>query len=96
MQDERVILIRGDRSKWYDQAIFIMKKNTGKTVPVDLITEAEKIIGQYIYKTAYTPPHPAKPGHALLKKNKSVDILINALALLSCTILVIVLLVYFQ
>jgi hypothetical protein len=42
---ERVILVKGDSSKWYNQAIFIVNKDTPATkMPVDFVAEAEKII----------------------------------------------------
>ncbi len=48
MHNERVILIKGDGSKWYDQIIFILKNNVKINPPVDLVAEAEKIIGDYL------------------------------------------------
>jgi hypothetical protein len=42
---ERVILIKGDATKWYNQAIFIVNKDTpAVNMPVDFVAEAEKII----------------------------------------------------
>ncbi|MCL2198564.1 MAG: hypothetical protein FWB80_06550 [Defluviitaleaceae bacterium] len=42
---ERVILIKGDGTKWYNQAIFIVNKDTPAIhMPVDFVAEAEKII----------------------------------------------------
>jgi len=46
---ERVILIQGDDSKWYEQAIFIVNQNI-KEIPADFVAEAEKIIQNYISK----------------------------------------------
>ena len=49
---ERVILIKGDSSKWYEQAIFIVNQNTPKSqIPVDFVAEAEKIIQNHIRKS---------------------------------------------
>jgi hypothetical protein len=47
--NERVILIKGDADKWYNQAIFIVNKDLppGK-LPVDFVAEAEKIIADYM------------------------------------------------
>ena len=40
---ERVVLIKGDATKWYSQIVFIM--NPGNPdIPVDLVAEAEMII----------------------------------------------------
>ena len=51
---ERVILIKGDSSNWYEQAIFIVNQNTPpENMPVDFVSEAEKIIHNYINKTRH-------------------------------------------
>ena len=48
---ERVILIKGDDSQWYEQAIFIVKPNTPKDkIPKDFVAEAEKIIHNHVRK----------------------------------------------
>ena len=48
---ERVILIKGDESKWYEQAIFIVNQNTPQeNMPVDFVAEAEKIIHNHVKK----------------------------------------------
>jgi len=48
---ERVILIKGDESKWYEQVIFIVNQNTPKEkIPVDFVAEAERIIYNHIRK----------------------------------------------
>ena len=48
---ERVILIKGDESKWYEQAIFIVNQNVSKEdLPVDFVAEAEKIIHNHVKK----------------------------------------------
>ncbi len=53
---DRVILIEGDSSNWYEQAIFIVKASLPKNkMPVDLVAEAEKIInGHGISRTSGT------------------------------------------
>ncbi len=49
MNNDRVILVKGNNSNWYEQAIFIVKPNVSKkNVPVDLVSEAEKIINSYV------------------------------------------------
>jgi len=51
---ERVILIKGDSTKWYNQAIFIVNQNTPATkMPVDFVAEAEKIIYNHMAKQKY-------------------------------------------
>ncbi|MCL2385928.1 MAG: hypothetical protein FWC89_00110 [Defluviitaleaceae bacterium] len=48
---ERVILVKGDSTKWYNQAIFIVNQNMPATkMPVDFVAEAEKIIYNHITK----------------------------------------------
>ena len=49
---ERVILVKGDQSKWYDQAIFIINPATSRDkLPVDFVAEAERIINGYMDKS---------------------------------------------
>ncbi|MCL2577086.1 MAG: hypothetical protein FWE27_03435 [Defluviitaleaceae bacterium] len=51
---ERVILIKGDSTKWYNQAIFIVNQNTPATkMPVDFVAEAEKIIYNHMARQKY-------------------------------------------
>jgi hypothetical protein len=46
---ERVILVKGDSTKWYNQAIFIVNQNTPATkMPVDFVAEAEMIIYNHV------------------------------------------------
>ena len=48
-QTERVILIKGDGTKWYNQAIFIVNQDIPKNkMPVDFVAEAERIINSYM------------------------------------------------
>jgi hypothetical protein len=66
---ERLILVKGDATKWYNQAIFIVNQNTPATkMPVDFVAEAERIIYNHVTKgkktkgvgpAAYTSPAPA-------------------------------------
>ena len=50
-EQNKVILINGDNSKFFDQAIFIVKKNIPENkIPVDFVAEAEKIIGLHLSK----------------------------------------------
>ncbi|MCL2225437.1 MAG: hypothetical protein FWB96_10780 [Defluviitaleaceae bacterium] len=51
---ERVILIKGDPTKWYNQAIFIVNQNTPATkMPVDFVAEAERIIYNHMARQKY-------------------------------------------
>jgi len=48
-ENKRVVLITGNSSKWYEQAIFVIKKDIGaKQLPVDFVKEAENIIENYM------------------------------------------------
>ena len=48
---ERVILVKGGSTKWYNQAIFIVNKEIPATkMPVDFVAEAEKIIYTHLTK----------------------------------------------
>ena len=50
-EQNKVVLINGDNSKFFDQAIFIVKKNIPENkVPVDFVAEAERIISMYLAK----------------------------------------------
>ncbi|GHU73844.1 hypothetical protein FACS1894188_00430 [Clostridia bacterium] len=48
--NDRIILIKGDNSKWYEQAIFIIRPETGD-MPVDFVDEAENIINNYMIRS---------------------------------------------
>lgn len=63
---ERVILIKGGGTKWYEQAIFIVNKETPAIhMPVDFVAEAEKIINAHMGTKAAAPAvytsHMPKP-----------------------------------
>ena len=48
---ERVILVKGGDTKWYNQAIFIVNQNAPKEkIPIDFVAEAERIINNYMIK----------------------------------------------
>ena len=50
-EQNKVVLISGDNSKFFDQAIFIVKKNIPENkIPVDFVAEAEKIISVHLAK----------------------------------------------
>ena len=51
-RNERVVTIMGNSSNWYEQAVFIIKKDAGKKEPVDFVKEAEAIIDSYMQKLA--------------------------------------------
>jgi len=48
---DQVVVIQGDATKWYSQAVFIINPNpTAERPPIDLVAEAEKIIFNYVAK----------------------------------------------
>jgi hypothetical protein len=93
--NDRVILIKGDASKWYDQAIFIVNKDIpAAKIPKDFVNEAEDIIFSYMNKSkqtiktyaaqaAYMPP-VKKPAAAKPAKKNRFDTVLNILMLLGC------------
>ncbi|MCL2171685.1 MAG: hypothetical protein FWB71_05970, partial [Defluviitaleaceae bacterium] len=44
--NRRVILVKGDESKWYEQAIFILRpgRDGAAGAPLDFVKEAERIV----------------------------------------------------
>ena len=102
---ERVILIKGDSTKWYDQAIFIVNRNMPQErIPVDFVAEAESIINNYVTKkggqpaglsghSGYASPVvPAYTPKAYKKpqKNRRFDLVLNAVMALGCLAIAIV------
>jgi hypothetical protein len=106
MLNERVILIKGDAGKWYDQAIFIVNKNVPKDkIPKDFVREAENIIRSYMHKSkqtelvkaysASTPPNASMTRPALTTRpvgSKRFDTFLNMVMLLGCVTIAAVLL----
>ena len=83
---ERVILVKGDASKWYEQAIFIVNPKTDK-MPVDFVAEAEKIISDYnLNSETNKPPAVVKTRPHKQSLDKS-DIVLSVLMLLACVTL---------
>ena len=79
--NEQVIVLQGDATKWYSQAVFILNPNPeAEEAPVDFVAEAEKIIFSYVARKRkyakdgihayldYTPPVilPAKSSNPIL------------------------------
>jgi len=73
-ENKRVVLITGDSSKWYEQAIFIIKKDAGRrALPSDLVKEAEGIIDDYMKTLAGTNAGCIRA--AMLKNSESSNII---------------------
>jgi len=89
--NKRVILITGDHNKWYEQAIFIVKKNAmGAVVATDLIAEAEMIVNNYLGSSSpantinYNPePQPKQKGKVTEKQRTRFDTVINMTIILA-------------
>jgi len=100
MPDNEIILVHGDKSKWYEQAIFILKRGTPKPPATkDFVSEAEHIVQAYLRgESRYSPvaetlpmavPQPSARVSA--KRRKHTNFVINAIFLLSCAALMVVL-----
>ena len=94
---DRVILIKGDSSKWYEQAIFVVRKNISSgSLPMDYVLEAEKIISNYLtgkspagkttVSIATSAPKTAAPATATktVKKKNGSDTAVHLIMLLCC------------
>ena len=69
----KVVLVRGDKNKLYEQAIFILHAGANQS-QIDFVKEAERIINSASYTMADTPPPSSQ------KKSKSTsrtDIMLN-------------------
>lgn len=47
MGKQKVITIKGDKTKWYDKVIFVVKSEEFNN-NIDLLLEAEKIVSEYM------------------------------------------------
>jgi len=95
---ERVILLKVDATKWYNQAIFIVNQDTpAAKMPVDFVAEAEKIINNYMSKekkghtthiprekAALTPPPVAVSPKPPKKQPSKFDVTLNLMMILAC------------
>lgn len=95
-ENKRVVLITGGQSKWYEQAIFIIKKNAPQeNVPGDLIKEAEMIIDRYMsgvtYESTakYKRPGLKSPAPQISRKRKAsnFNFILNIVMLISCIVI---------
>jgi len=100
MDRERVILIKGGNSNWYEQAIFIVKRDIpAKKIPKDFVLEAEKIISDYMSKnkinyisSSVTPnshvntakPFAKQPAPVKKSTGRGFNFFINVIMLIGC------------
>ena len=58
---ERVVVVKGNAENWYSQAVFILNPGVQDRKPtIDFVTEAEKIIHDYMAKS-YKHEKPSSP-----------------------------------
>ena len=92
--DRQVILVTGGAAKWFEQAIFVVKKSTKPAdIPTDFVAEAERIVNRYLHGQS----RPGKAGaifcdsiaptaHRRTKKRRG-DLALSIAMLLCCAIL---------
>jgi hypothetical protein len=102
-EDKKIILIKGGKSGWFEQAIFILKdKGQRKNMPKNFVEEAEKIINNYMIKkysngpklnSAYSQTKP-KDSRQEIKtdakkrgKRKKYDKILNISVILCCVLI---------
>ena len=98
--DKQVILVSGDATKWYEQAIFILRRGQpAADVPKDFISEAESIVRAYLRGDIQPTPRQASPSAMPLParhaKRKRTNLVLNVMMLLSCFVLTILLALHF-
>ena len=76
-EDKKVILIKGGSSRWFEQAIFILKDSGDrKNMPKNFVSEAEKIINSYMMRkyqqndlsSVYSKTNPPKAQKTVVSK----------------------------
>ena len=92
---ERVVLVKGDATKWWEQAIFIVNPSAeAEEMPTDFVSEAEKIINEYnlrrANKQAAPVIYPPIPPAAAAKKRRA-DFALSFLMGVACFVIVAVL-----
>ena len=85
---DQVVVLQGDATKWYSQAVFILNPSPqAEPAPVDFVAEAEKIIFSYVARKRkyakdgihafldYTPPVilPVKSEPILIEKMDKME-----------------------
>lgn len=71
----KVVLVRGDKSKLYEQAIFILRDGALQG-QIDFVKEAERIINASSWSGA-TPPTSNQITEKATKNTSRIDILLN-------------------
>ena len=86
---DRVVLIKGNGTKWYEQAIFIVNPHFKQDIPLDIVAEAERIVRDYgldkaLIATPQITPTITPPPQTKKAKGKIISGLLMAIA---CTVL---------
>ncbi|MDR1704434.1 MAG: hypothetical protein LBS19_07075 [Clostridiales bacterium] len=103
--NKRVILITGDEQKWFEQAIFIVRKSAAQRANIDFVREAELIIQNYMSGAAARTPVSPEPGlsaapsgraaasvRKTYKSHRSkLDVIINTMIIVVCGAIVVML-----
>ena len=90
---ERVILVKGDSSKWWEQAIFIVNPQAvAEEMPTDFVSEAERIVSEYNLRRAnrQTAPviYPPIPAPIKAGKKRRADFALSFLMGVACFVIV--------
>ena len=89
---ERVILVKGDGTKWYEQAIFIVNQDTAaEGLPIDFVAEAEKIICDFNLKRISTKNETVIVTPQIAPKKRRANFALGFLMTLACLVIVAVL-----
>jgi len=83
---ERVVLVKGDASKWYEQAIFIVNTNTAAEMPVDFVAEAERIINEFNLKKQ-TGAAPSHAQTTIIKAKPQKSFKLHMLMIFGCIVI---------
>ena len=58
----KVVLLKGDENKWYEQAIFILRSSVNET-EIDFVKEAERIINSHSLQNQIANKYGQMAGH---------------------------------
>lgn len=67
---KKMIMLRDTGSNYFEEAYFIIKDNIARSEKVsetDMIKEANRIVGETVFRGTYGQPHQRKKGNAIRK-----------------------------
>lgn len=80
---KRVVVLTDPTSKFYEQAIFILRQNAPESPDKDMLSEAERIINAHIFSSARLPRRQRQRGWLpYLAVSIAVSLLVGASVLL--------------